>query len=77
MLTLNVLINEHFIATMVRTSRKATVVTGAVKQSLEDVAPDVESLFTAERTGTGAECHPLWQCDDGLGFLSWGHLFPP
>jgi hypothetical protein len=46
MLAINVLINENFIATMVRTSREAIVVTGA------DVVTDVGSLFTAERAGT-------------------------
>lgn len=42
-LVTNVLINDYFIARMIRTLRETTVVTGAVKRSQENVVPGMES----------------------------------
>lgn len=65
-LVTNVLINGHFIASMIRTLRETIVATGAVKQSQENVVPGMESprpVYSFEDTLRSRMPAPLVVCE--------------
>lgn len=71
-LVTNVLINDHFIASMIRTLRETIVAPGAVKRSQENVVPGMESprpVYSFEDTLRSRMPAPLVVCDC-FGFFS-------
>lgn len=65
-LVTNVLINDHFIASMIRTLRETIVATGVVKQSQENVVPGMESprpVYSFEDTLRSRMPAPLAVCE--------------